>query len=130
MNYLETRVQGLEMPLDEISHDLAVSRGRLSNTDAAEDMCCHGSEFLSSKFWKKTEGQSSGPREKHSQNGAISTEHIAMENTYLTPHVILVNTGEDIAAKITSFCEEGARQVCILSAHGEVSSATLRQPKE
>ncbi|KAI9118603.1 hypothetical protein K1719_010935 [Acacia pycnantha] len=63
MNYLETRVQGLEMALDEISHDLAVSCGRLSNTDAAEDMCCHGSEFLSSKFWKKIEGQCSGPRE-------------------------------------------------------------------
>ncbi|KAI9081683.1 hypothetical protein K1719_036337 [Acacia pycnantha] len=48
--------------------------------------------------------------------------------THLTPHVILVNNGEDIAAKIKSFCEEGPRQVCILSAHGEVNSATLRQP--
>ncbi|KAI9112839.1 hypothetical protein K1719_016156 [Acacia pycnantha] len=35
------------MALDEISH-------------AAEDMCCHGSEFLSSKFWKKTEGHCFG----------------------------------------------------------------------
>ncbi|KAK4263325.1 hypothetical protein QN277_028755 [Acacia crassicarpa] len=62
MNYLETRVQGLEMALDEISHDLAVSRGRLSNTDAAEDGKPHASEFLSSKFWKKTEGRCSAPR--------------------------------------------------------------------
>ncbi|XP_028767614.1 TORTIFOLIA1-like protein 4 [Neltuma alba] len=64
MNSLETRVRGLETALDEISHDLAVSRGRLSKTDAAEDMCCKlpGSEFLSSKFWKKTEGRCSTPR--------------------------------------------------------------------
>lgn len=59
MNSLETRVHGLVMALDEILHDLAASRGRLGNSDAAEDMCCKlpGSEFLSSKFWKKTEGR-------------------------------------------------------------------------
>lgn len=57
-------MHGLEMALDEISYDLAISRGRIPNTDAADDMCCKlpGSEFLSSKFWKRTEGRYSTSR--------------------------------------------------------------------
>lgn len=44
-----------------------------------------------------------------------------------TPHVITVNAGEDVAAKLISFCQQGPRAICILSASGMVSSATLRQ---
>ncbi|XP_061360821.1 TORTIFOLIA1-like protein 4 [Gastrolobium bilobum] len=64
LNSLETRVHGLEVALDEISYDLAVSSGRISNTDATEDTCCKlpGTDFLSSKFWKKTEGRYSQSR--------------------------------------------------------------------
>lgn len=64
MNSLETRVHGLEMALDEISYDLALSSGRIPNTDATDDMCCKlpGTDFLSSKFWKKTEGRYSTSR--------------------------------------------------------------------
>ncbi|KAK4261245.1 hypothetical protein QN277_004270 [Acacia crassicarpa] len=64
MNSLETRVHGVEMALDEILHDLAVSSGRISNTDATEDTCCKlpGSDFLSSKLWRKTEGRYSPSR--------------------------------------------------------------------
>ncbi|ONK59541.1 uncharacterized protein A4U43_C08F7530 [Asparagus officinalis] len=53
---LENRVHGLEMVLDEISHDLAVSSGRLS--DPAVKTCCSlpGAEFLSPKFWRRTDG--------------------------------------------------------------------------
>ncbi|KAJ7953704.1 microtubule-associated protein TORTIFOLIA1 [Quillaja saponaria] len=59
MNSLETRVNGLEMTLDGISYDLALSSGRIHNTDSAEDTCCKlpGADFLSSKFWKKSEGR-------------------------------------------------------------------------
>lgn len=44
-----------------------------------------------------------------------------------TPHVITVNAGEDVTAKLISFCQQGPRAICILSASGMVSSATLRQ---
>ncbi|KAK8471978.1 hypothetical protein PHAVU_002G078100 [Phaseolus vulgaris] len=59
MNSLESRVHGLEMALDEISYDMAVSSGRFSYTDVTDDTCCKlpGTDFLSSKFWKKTEGR-------------------------------------------------------------------------
>ncbi|XP_059667498.1 AT-hook motif nuclear-localized protein 7-like [Cornus florida] len=45
-----------------------------------------------------------------------------------TPHIVTVNTGEDVAAKILSFSEKGPRGVCILSANGAVSNVTIRQP--
>ncbi|KAL5722404.1 hypothetical protein ACHQM5_005928 [Ranunculus cassubicifolius] len=64
MQSLETRVQGLEVALDEISYDLAVSTGRMSNPESAGNTCCMlpGAEFLSSMFWRKTDGRYSTSR--------------------------------------------------------------------
>ncbi|EPS71917.1 hypothetical protein M569_02841, partial [Genlisea aurea] len=45
-----------------------------------------------------------------------------------TPHIINVNSGEDVTMKIISFSQQGPRSICILSANGMVSSVTLRQP--
>ncbi|KAK6117978.1 LOW QUALITY PROTEIN: hypothetical protein DH2020_048278 [Rehmannia glutinosa] len=58
---LEARVHGLELALDEISFDLAVSTRRMSHNDA---MCCKlpGTDFLSSKLWRKTESRPSTSR--------------------------------------------------------------------
>ncbi|XP_010523739.1 PREDICTED: AT-hook motif nuclear-localized protein 9-like [Tarenaya hassleriana] len=44
-----------------------------------------------------------------------------------TPHVITVSIGEDIAAKVSAFSQQGPRAICILSASGAVSTATLHQ---
>ncbi|CAK9138862.1 unnamed protein product [Ilex paraguariensis] len=58
MNYLETRVNGLEKALDEMSQDLAISTGRISKGSAGNTCCMlPGAEFLSPKFWKRTEAQ-------------------------------------------------------------------------
>ncbi|KAJ4960637.1 hypothetical protein NE237_020547 [Protea cynaroides] len=59
MRSLETRVHGLELALDEISYDLAMSTAKISGTDSAGNTCCKlpGAEFLSSKFWRRTEGR-------------------------------------------------------------------------
>lgn len=45
-----------------------------------------------------------------------------------TPHVILVNAGEDIASKIVAFSKQGPRTVCVLSANGSICNVSLRQP--
>ncbi|XAR69696.1 hypothetical protein NMG60_11001393 [Bertholletia excelsa] len=45
-----------------------------------------------------------------------------------TPHIVTVNTGEDVAGKILSFSQKGPRGICILSANGSVSNVTIRQP--
>lgn len=64
INSLETRVHGLEMALEEISYDLAVPNDRFLGTDSAEYTCCKlpGAEFLSPKFWRRTEGRCSTSR--------------------------------------------------------------------
>lgn len=91
-------MQGLEMALDGISHDLAVSRGRHSKTNNAEDMCCKlpGSEFLSYKFWKKTDGRCSAPRlhamtkfspdAVHDRDGCGSVEMFTTKNNGFRHH--------------------------------------------
>lgn len=58
MRSLETRVRGLEIALDEISHDLAASAARTSscgNRTESAVTCCRlpGADFLSSKFWRR-----------------------------------------------------------------------------
>ncbi|KAF3455117.1 hypothetical protein FNV43_RR05565 [Rhamnella rubrinervis] len=45
-----------------------------------------------------------------------------------TPHVVNVQSGEDVYSKIISFSQKGPRAVCILSATGVVSSVVIRQP--
>ncbi|GMJ13158.1 hypothetical protein like AT1G27210 [Hibiscus trionum] len=64
INSLETRVNGLEMALDEISYDLAISSGRIPNMDSPDNTCCKlpGAEFLSPKFWRKSEDRFSTSR--------------------------------------------------------------------
>ncbi|XP_022775442.1 TORTIFOLIA1-like protein 3 [Durio zibethinus] len=57
MNSLETRVHGLELALDEISHDLAVSTGSMSTSSSTTCCLLPAAGFLSSKFWRKTHGQ-------------------------------------------------------------------------
>ncbi|KAL8129096.1 hypothetical protein V2J09_018251 [Rumex salicifolius] len=76
-------------------------RGRLSNSDSKHD--------------HRVEMRSMG------DGGACS------DGAHFTPHVITVNAGEDVTARIISFCQQGPRAICILSANGMVSNATLRQ---
>uniref|UniRef100_A0A1J3D1K9 Microtubule-associated protein TORTIFOLIA1 n=1 Tax=Noccaea caerulescens TaxID=107243 RepID=A0A1J3D1K9_NOCCA len=64
MRGLETRVHGLELALDEISYDLAVSNGRMSNNGSGKNSCCllPPGSFIRSKFWKKPESKSLASR--------------------------------------------------------------------
>ncbi|KAG5056223.1 hypothetical protein JHK85_008733 [Glycine max] len=45
-----------------------------------------------------------------------------------TPHVISVAAGEDVGQKIMLFMQQSRREMCILSASGSISNASLRQP--
>ncbi|XP_047075680.1 TORTIFOLIA1-like protein 5 [Lolium rigidum] len=49
---LETRVNGLEMALDEISRDMAASSGRMPNSEPGMNSCC----IPSPKFWRRNDG--------------------------------------------------------------------------
>eukprot|EP00898_Chlorokybus_atmophyticus_P000794 jgi/Chlat1/1715/Chrsp127S01931 len=48
----------------------------------------------------------------------------------LSPHVINVMPGEDILAVIMQYPRERRRGVCVLAAHGVVSTATLGRPAQ
>lgn len=61
-------------------------------------------------------------------SGKKQTNAMGSFGVGFTPHVIMVEAGEDIAAKILDFSQQGLRAVCILSANGAVSDVTLRQP--
>ncbi|KAL9240905.1 hypothetical protein vseg_015071 [Gypsophila vaccaria] len=62
---LKTRVSGLEKALDMISHDLAVQTGR---NPTAGSICCPSTEFLSPKFWRRTEARSLSAKPSYSGN--------------------------------------------------------------
>ncbi|KAK4774388.1 hypothetical protein SAY86_009323 [Trapa natans] len=45
-----------------------------------------------------------------------------------TSHVIGIANGEDVAQKILLFMQQSKREICVLSASGSISSASVRQP--
>ncbi|KAL4574697.1 hypothetical protein LXL04_021533 [Taraxacum kok-saghyz] len=45
-----------------------------------------------------------------------------------TPYMITVTAGEDINHKIMSFMQQSKQEICVISASGVISNATLHQP--
>ncbi|KAJ4916534.1 ARM repeat superfamily protein [Raphanus sativus] len=77
---LESRVSGLEMALDEISCDLAISNVRVPKTSSCGGENCSklpGKEFLSPNLWRKTEER---PMQTRTRNSA--SEMAAQENSF------------------------------------------------
>ncbi|KAK9910733.1 hypothetical protein M0R45_034683 [Rubus argutus] len=65
--------------------------------------------------------KSSGRKGKGQQAGS------GYDGTSFRPHLITVDTGEDIGRKVITICQEGPRVICILSAVGAISNVALRQ---
>uniref|UniRef100_M8CSG1 AT-hook motif nuclear-localized protein n=1 Tax=Aegilops tauschii TaxID=37682 RepID=M8CSG1_AEGTA len=61
------------------------------------------------------------------QLASLGKSFLGTVGTGFTPHVIIIPSGEDVAARIMSFSQQGPRAVCIMSASGAVSTATLHQ---
>ncbi|KAL7587991.1 hypothetical protein Lser_V15G35733 [Lactuca serriola] len=45
-----------------------------------------------------------------------------------TPYMITVTAGEDVSYKIMSFMQQSKQEICVISASGVISNATLHQP--
>ncbi|XP_010558747.1 PREDICTED: AT-hook motif nuclear-localized protein 14-like [Tarenaya hassleriana] len=45
-----------------------------------------------------------------------------------TPHIVNIAAGEDVAQKIVLFAQQSKHELCVLSASGTISNASLRQP--
>ncbi|KAF2307016.1 hypothetical protein GH714_023308 [Hevea brasiliensis] len=78
---------------------------------------------------EKREGASSSSP-SYSGSSRKSQQLFALGNAGqgFTPHVITVAAGEDVAQKLMMFMQQSRREMCILSASGSISNASLRQP--
>ncbi|KAL3377735.1 hypothetical protein AABB24_003909 [Solanum stoloniferum] len=65
---------------------------------------------------------------KKQQSVDLGSEAAALG--FMQSHVIKIEAGQDILAKIMSFCESTSKAVCILSANGSISNVSLRRPDE
>ncbi|KAM0904341.1 hypothetical protein ACQ4PT_018056 [Festuca glaucescens] len=67
---------------------------------------------------------------KMQQLASLGKWFLGSVGTGFTPHVIIISAGEDIHARIMSFSQQGPRAICIISATGAVSTATLLQDSD
>ncbi|XP_057478038.1 AT-hook motif nuclear-localized protein 1-like [Actinidia eriantha] len=73
-------------------------------------------------------GSGSKPHQHKADMGNLGEWVSCSVGANFTPHVITVNSGEDVTMKVISFSQQGPRAICILSANGVISNVTLRQP--
>ncbi|KAK7340115.1 hypothetical protein VNO77_20809 [Canavalia gladiata] len=98
-----------------------------SVTMALSPMPISSSAPFSNDFSSGKRGKSRGMEYKMSKKFGV--DHLGDSvGTNFLPHIITVNTGEDITMKVISFSQQGPRAICILSASGVISNVTLRQP--
>ncbi|KAI3734471.1 hypothetical protein L6452_13941 [Arctium lappa] len=71
---------------------------------------------------KKARGRPPG-----SSNKKQKRESLGSAGFGFTPHIIVVQPGEDVLNKIMSFSQNGPRAVCIMSGIGVITNVTLRQ---
>ncbi|WCJ43830.1 AT-hook motif nuclear-localized protein 14 [Euphorbia peplus] len=77
---------------------------------------------------KRETASSSSPSYSGSSKKSQQLAALGNGGQGFTPHVITVNAGEDVAQKIMMFLQQSRREMCILSASGSISNASLRQP--
>ncbi|TKY65605.1 AT-hook motif nuclear-localized protein 1 [Spatholobus suberectus] len=98
-----------------------------SVTMALSPMPISSSAPFSNDFSSGKRGKPRGMEYKLPKKAGV--DHLGESvGTNFMPHIITVNTGEDITMKVISFSQQGPRAICILSANGVISNVTLRQP--
>ncbi|KAL6131904.1 hypothetical protein ACLB2K_070277 [Fragaria x ananassa] len=107
---------------------------KTSPASALSPMPISSSVPLTGEFsaWKRGRGRPVDSVKKASHKYDVfesSGEKLAYSvGSNFTPHILTVNTGEDVTMKIMTFSQQGSRAICILSATGTISNVTLRQP--
>lgn len=71
---------------------------------------------------KKVRGRPRGSFNRKKERESLGSAGIGF-----TPHIIVVQPGEDVLNKIMSFSQNGPRAVCIMSGIGVITNVTLRQ---
>ncbi|CAI9097840.1 OLC1v1034349C2 [Oldenlandia corymbosa var. corymbosa] len=86
------------------------------------------SQYSSSSSSKRGRGGRPSPSGNWQLLASLGELFVTTACDDFTPHVVNVNTGEDVAGKIINFSPKGLRGVCVLSANGTISNVTIRQP--
>ncbi|XP_061997189.1 AT-hook motif nuclear-localized protein 7 [Rosa rugosa] len=108
---------------------------KTSPASALSPMPISSSVPLTGEFsaWKRGRGRPVDSVKKSSHKYDVFESSTGEKLAYsvganFTPHILTVNTGEDVTMKIMTFSQQGSRAICILSANGTISNVTLRQP--
>lgn len=94
----------------------AAAAKRLSSASAPPKKRDHGLSHVAG-------GDGGGSSSKKSQLAALGNA-----GQGFTPHIINVSAGEDVGQKIMMFMQQNRLELCVLSASGSISNASLRQP--
>ncbi|XP_050223869.1 AT-hook motif nuclear-localized protein 14 [Mercurialis annua] len=75
-------------------------------------------------------GGGGGSSPSYSSSSKKSQQSVAFGNAGqgFTPHIISASAGEDVSQKVMMFMQQSRREICILSASGSISNASIRQP--
>ncbi|KAM7269534.1 hypothetical protein ACFE04_025031 [Oxalis oulophora] len=106
INSLETRVQGIEKALDEISYDLGLSGGRwVPNMDSAENSCYKltGAEFLSPTYWRRTDARFSNPKVSTAEIYSQKFQQQSRAGFYSDPLADIDNYYDDLPGSSGSY---------------------------
>ncbi|XP_010524922.1 PREDICTED: AT-hook motif nuclear-localized protein 14-like isoform X2 [Tarenaya hassleriana] len=81
---------------------------------------------------------SSSARARREAGGAVSSYSASSRKSQLgslgktgqsfTPHIVNIAPGEDVAQKVVLFAQQSKHELCVLSASGTISNASLHQP--
>ncbi|XP_062004984.1 AT-hook motif nuclear-localized protein 14 [Rosa rugosa] len=91
----------------------------------------HSSSSKEKKEQQQQQQQHGGGSASPSYSGSTKKSQLsALGNSGqgFTPHVLTVAAGEDVGQKIMVFMQQNKRDICILSASGSISNASIRQP--
>ncbi|KAI3878376.1 hypothetical protein MKW98_001791 [Papaver atlanticum] len=90
----------------------------------SENMQSISPVFSSSDFKRRSRGRPKGSGNRQLLASLGEWVSNSAGGKFL-PHVVTIDSGEDIAAKIISFSRKGPRAICILSANGAVSNGSF-----
>lgn len=80
---------------------------------------------------KRGRGRPSGTRGKHKASPVlpfnVAPTVSGLAGVGFTPHIVVVQPGMDVLARLMSFSQVNSQAVCVLSANGTIGSVTLQQ---
>uniref|UniRef100_A0A2P2KK79 AT-hook motif nuclear-localized protein n=1 Tax=Rhizophora mucronata TaxID=61149 RepID=A0A2P2KK79_RHIMU len=113
-----------------VEHPPRRNRGRPRKYGTPEQALAARKTAAASNSASKDKREAAASSSSYSASSKRSHQLLALGNAGqgFSPHVISVTAGEDVGQKLMMFMQQSKRDMCILSASGSISNASLRQP--